>query len=300
MRDAQGAGRDADAFMTRYGVPIDRALRRREERAARFGAAWGSERVHPGLIDALAEVVPVGASVLEVGAAAGALTAPLLANARTLGIAEASPTFRRILAEGPLAAHAIPVRIYEYVDDVVSSGDRYEVAVVTFTMRHGIGILTLMDELAGVATDRIVVVLDDDGSFAWAHLARAAAIQGFDVHLGFVVDEADTDRLARRRSVVIVATVPHAPLAVSPESAWESEARSLTVPHPAPRGTATRLVRYFLASGDPAVMIRCDQRDIERLYGNLRTAAHRLAFEEVAVRRMDDGVQLVRLPRTSD
>ena len=69
------------------------------------------------------------------------------------------------------------------------------------------------------------------------------------------------------------------------------------MPYPAPRGAATRLVRYFLAGGDRAILVQTDARGAERLYGNLRTAVHRLGRDEVTVRRTDEGIQIVRLPR---
>ena len=69
------------------------------------------------------------------------------------------------------------------------------------------------------------------------------------------------------------------------------------MPLPAPRGTATRLVRSFLSGGDRALRVRTDPRGIERLYGNLRTAAHRLAKDEITVRRHGDVIHLVRLPK---
>ena len=69
---------------------------------------------------------------------------------------------------------------------------------------------------------------------------------------------------------------------------------------PAPRGAATRLVRYFLAGGDRALLVRTEREGLDRLYGNLRTAVHRLGQNEVTVRRLDDGVQIVRLPKTVD
>jgi hypothetical protein len=81
---------------------------------------------------------------------------------------------------------------------------------------------------------------------------------------------------------------------------WGDDAKSLDVPYPAPRGTATRLVRYFLAGGDRALTLRTDKEGMERLYGNLRTAVHRLAREEVTVRRHEGSIQLVRLPGTEE
>ena len=63
-----------------------------------------------------------------------------------------------------------------------------------------------------------------------------------------------------------------------------------------PRGAATRLVRYFIAGGDRAVLITTEPEGLKRLYGNLRTAAHRIARDEVTVRRVDGGIQLMLIP----
>lgn len=300
MTDSHSSGHTHGASsMERYGVPIERALRRREERARRNGVQWGAERVFGSLVDALLEAVPEGSDVIEVGPASGALTTRLLDRVSSLTLVEASETFRRALEDGPVGADPRFRRIFPFVDDAAASGQSFDVAVVTFTMRYGIGLLTLIDELKAFVKDRIVIMLDDDGSMVWAMLARAAALQGFGITLRFVVD-GDGDVAEQRRAVVLTASVPEGELTSPASDAWEADARTFVVPHPAPRGTSTRLVRYFLAAGDRAVLIKCDPSDIERLYGNLRTAAHRLAFEEVTVRRMDDGVQLVRLPHTSD
>jgi len=55
-----------------------------------------------------------------------------------------------------------------------------------------------------------------------------------------------------------------------------------------------------LAGGDRALLVRTDRRGLDRLYGNLRTAAHRLGRDEITVRRTDDGIQVVRLPKAID
>src|SRR5664280_1520430 len=103
-----------------------------------------------------------------------------------------------------------------------------------------------------------------------------------------------------RRAVILVAEAIALANNVSAEEIWEFETRTLDVPFPAPRGAATRLVRYFLNAGERALLIRTDERGLDRLYGNLRTAVHRLGREEVTVRRTDEGVQIVRLPKTID
>ncbi len=84
------------------------------------------------------------------------------------------------------------------------------------------------------------------------------------------------------------------------EESWDVEARVVDVPHPAPRGTATRLVRYFMSAGERAMVIRADRSDLDRIYGSLRTAVHRLGQGEVTVRRMEDGIQLMRLPKAEE
>ena len=84
------------------------------------------------------------------------------------------------------------------------------------------------------------------------------------------------------------------------EQDWAVDAREVDVPYPAPRGTAARLVRYFMTVGDRAILVKTDKAGIQRLYGNLRTAAHRLGQGEVTVRLQDDGIQIIRLPRAGE
>ena len=43
-----------------------------------------------------------------------------------------------------------------------------------------------------------------------------------------------------------------------------------------------------------------EREGVDRIYGNLRTAVHRLGRDEVTVRRVDEGVQIVRLPRSAE
>jgi hypothetical protein len=139
------------------------------------------------------------------------------------------------------------------------------------------------------------MLLDDDGSLDWAYLARAASLQGFDVRLHIVSEDGGVEE--PRRAVILVAEVARFSDELEPEDIWEFESRTLDVPYPAPRGAATRVVRYFMTAGERVLLVRTAEEGIERLYGNLRTAVHRLGKDEITVRRTDDGVQIVRLPK---
>jgi hypothetical protein len=176
----------------------------------------------------------------------------------------------------------------------------YEVAVVTFTPRRGVGLLRLLHELAGRVTEKVVLLLDEDNTFDWAYLARAAAVQGFNVQLCLIVDNPHLAPHLQKRAVLMVADVRSWTPQLLTDEAWVFEARTIEVPYPAPHGTATRLVRYLLAGGDRALIVHTHKDGVERLYGNLRTAAHRLARDEVTVRSTDDGIQIVRLPKPSE
>ena len=48
------------------------------------------------------------------------------------------------------------------------------------------------------------------------------------------------------------------------------------------------------------VIAHTDRQGLDRLYGNLRTAVHRLGSGELTVRRTDEAVQIVRLPKQED
>ena len=97
--------------------------------------------------------------------------------------------------------------------------------------------------------------------------------------------------------MILVARIGAFDERIEPEDIWEFESRTLQVPYPAPRGAATRVVRYFMTAGERALLVRTPPEGMERLYGNLRTAVHRLGRDEVTVRRTDDGIQIVRLPK---
>ncbi|MDP2183554.1 MAG: class I SAM-dependent methyltransferase [Actinomycetota bacterium] len=295
-RDGSQGEIDSDDAPYAYGVPLDGALARRELLANNYDIDFGSERVFPRLVSALLDEVPEGSAVLEVGAATGLLTRPLLQRAGSVTALEPSSGMLRRLLESDVADSPKLTIRQGMVEDLLH-GERYDLAVVTFTPRRGMGLSRLLTELAVRVTDKVVMLLDDDGTMDWAYLARGAAIQGFDVRL-HIVTSMEADPAKRKRAIILVADVNRWTPRIEPPEEWARDAREMTVPFPSPRGAATRLVRYVLTGGDRAVLVVTDPRGVERLYGNLRTAVHRLAREELTVRRQGDAIQMVRLPRS--
>lgn len=280
-----------------FGVPIESTLARRERLADRYDYDFGQERIFPELVAALLAQVPADVDILEVGAATGLLTRPLLTHARRLTALEPSVGMLRRLLTSDVADDPRLGTVKGMVEDL-SEGAVFDAAVVTFTPRRGLGLLYLLTALAAHVRDRVVMLLDDDGPMDWAYLARAASLQGFDVRLHLVTEKCDLpDDAERRRAVVLVADVSAWCEHLQPEDVWEFESRTVDVPYPPPRGAATRLIRYFLTAGERAMLVRTDEPGMDRLYGNLRTAVHRLGRDEVTVRSTDDGIQIVRLPK---
>jgi hypothetical protein len=277
----------------RLGAQFDSAVERRERLADNYDIDFGHERIFPELVAAMLEEVPPGAAVLEVGAATGLLTRPLLTHAAAVTAMEPSEGLLRRLLSSDVAS-AENLRTLQGVVEELPPTVSYDCAVVTFTPRRGIALLRLLTELAIRVCDRVVVLLNDDTSMDWAYLARSAASQGFAVRLRLV--HAGDDR----RAVVLTAEVDGWQPTMSLADAWAVDAREVCVPYPAPRGFATRIVRYFLSAGDRALSMETDPRGVERMYGNLRTAVHRIARDELTVRRHGDVIQLVRLPRPAD
>jgi hypothetical protein len=282
----QGVGRTYEDL----GAQFETAVARRERLADNYDIDFGQERVFPELVDAMLREVPAGRKVLEVGAATGLLTRPLLEHSASVTAMEPSHGLLHRLLTSDVAESPKLRTMSGIVEDLAPTVG-YDVAVVTFTPRRGIALLRLLRELAIRVADRVVVLLPDDTSMDWAYLARSASTQGFEVHLRLV------HSAEGRRAVVMTACVEGWMPTLTGVEDWAVDAREIAVPYPPPRGAATRLVRYFLSGGDRAVSLETDPRGVDRLYGNLRTAAHRLGREVVTVRRQGDGVQLLRLPK---
>jgi SAM-dependent methyltransferase len=243
--------------------------------------------------------VPEGSRVLEVGAATGLLTAPLLKRAGHLTALEPSEGMLRRLVAKDVAESPLLTVVQGMAEDLLHD-EVFDVAVVTFTPRRGVGLLRLLHELASRVTDRVVMLLDEDNTFDWAYLARAAAVQGFNIRLCIIVNDSRAAPADQKRAVLMVADVRNWTPQLPSDDAWVFEARTVEVPYPVPHGTATRLVRYFLTGGDRALIVHTHKDGLERLYGNLRTAAHRLGRDEVTVRSTNDGIQIVRLPKPTE
>lgn len=277
-----------------FGVPIESSLAKREHFANQYDYDYGQERIFLQLVSELLDEVPDGSEILEVGAATGLMTAQLLERAKTLTALEPSPGLLRRLLSSAVASDSRLGTMVGMVEDL-SPDVTFDVAVVTFTPRRGMGLLHLLTKLASHVRDRVVMMLDDDGTLDWAYLARASARLGFDVRMHLVA-EAGVIR-DPRRAVILVVRPGAFDGTIAPEDIWEFESRTLDVPYPAPHGAATRVVRYFMTAGEHALLVRTRDEGVDRLYGNLRTAVHRLGRNEVTVRRTDDGIQIVRLPK---
>jgi hypothetical protein len=274
------------------GMPIETAMANRDRLAAEVGLEFGRDLVFPELVEVLLEEVPEGASILEVGAATGVITRELAPHAAMVTALEISEGMLQLLLCTDVAS-ADNLRVMQGVVEDLPLEIAFDLAVVTFTPRRGHALTLLMSELAQRVADRIVVVFPDDRALDWAYLARTASAQGFDVRVRMV------HGLGEHRGVILVAGVEgYQPVPPTDIEEWAVDARIIEVPYPAPRGTAARLLRYFLSVGDRALLIRTDQRGVQRLYGNLRTAAHRLGQGEVTVRLQDDAIQIVRLPKS--
>lgn len=275
------------------GPQMETAIARRERLADNYDIDFGQERIFPELVKALLEEIPPERKVLEVGAATGLLTRPLLEH--SAGVTAMEPSagmLRRLLATD--IADSPKLQTLQGVVEELHPTVAYDLAVVTFTPRRGIALMRLVMQLALRVSDRVVVLLNDDTSMDWAYLARAASAQGLDVRLRLVHGGDD------RRAVLLTVFLEGWQPTASGIHGWSVDARVLSVPYPAPRGAATRLVRYFLDGGDRALTLQTDEPGVERLYGNLRTAVHRIGRDEVTVRRQGDVIQLVRLPRRAE
>ena len=275
------------------GVPLDTATSNRDRLARQIGRDFGRDQVFPQLVAAILEEMPEEPSVLEVGAGTGAFTQEILPHASMVTAIDISEGMLQMLLSSDFA-DAPNLRVMQGVAEDLPLEVTFDVALVTFTPRRGHALSALLPELAMRVASRIVFVFPDDRTMDWAYLARTASSQGFDTRARMVRGDRE------HRGVLVVVDVEGWMPTPTSEEDWAVDAREVEVPYPAPRGTAARLVRYFMTVGDRAILVKTDQHGIQRLYGNLRTAAHRLGQGEVTVRLQDDGIQIVRLPRAGE
>jgi len=295
-----------------YGTSLESLLERRERVAKGEGANYGAGRMFSKLAEAILKTLPPGGEgkILEVDAGAGLFSQLLLDQGYHVTAIEPVAMLYRRLEE-------IDNDRFEayrgFVEDIFEGrvfGNRpeFDTAIVTFPARRGRGILALTCELLTLARDKVVLVLPDDGSVDWSSTMRAIALKGFKVTTEFIVDTTTIERLQETGAFdlgsikrAMLMTVDAKPLIKRPLSpseiitAWGATIRVIEVPYPAPRGAATRLIRYFKAGGDRSILIKTNPEGMHHLYGNLRTAAHRIAREQITVRRVDNGIQLMQI-----
>lgn len=281
----------------RFGATLESLLDRRERLAHTRGAAFGRDFIGRELVETVLGHVKPGMRILEVDPAAGLFTRLFISRGAQVTALEPSPVFAAELRKHESERLSV---VTGFTEDLPLHNERYDLAIVTFPARRGMGLLALLNELSPLVSGYILVVLPDDGSLDWAYLLRASAIEGAEATVRFVSEgtpQDEDDLRGTKRSVVLRVDHLAAIVPMRLEEAWNLEARIIEVPYPVPRGAATRLVRYFMAGGDRSVIIKTEPQGLDRLHGNLRTAAHRIARDEVTVRRTDDGVQLMLIPR---
>lgn len=280
----------------RFGASRESLLARREKRAGLGEFTSGKSVKILDLTKAIRSHIGSGSEILEVDAGPGHFTRLLLQLDVGLTVLEPTSIFIRNLHE-ILEGNKEVTLVQGFTEDL-PQGKTYDVALVTFPARRGMGLLSLVNELSVLVRDKILLVIPDDGSLDWAYLTRACAFEGFSSRAEFYAESELKDHSLPVGAVLVVITKTGRFIDIRKDFSWDMSARAIEVPYPVPRGAATRLVRYFVAGGDRAVKITTNPEGITRLYGNLRTAAHRIARDEVTVRRVDDGVQLLLIPHT--
>lgn len=273
------------------GTDLQSAIARRDRIAGTYAGEFGAERVFPELIDAVLDELRPEDRVLEVGAATGLMTAPLLERVAAVTALEPSAGLLRRLLDKEIGLSP-KLHVLQGLAEDLPEGIAFDAAVVTFTPRRGQSLSRLLGELVRRVSGKIVLMMEES-SLDWVYLARDAADQGFEPAIRIISGAEE-----HKREVLLCIGVRkrrHMPAAKG--VSWTPPTREVPVPYPPPRAAAARLMRHFLSSGEPSMLVVTDPRGADRLYGNLRTAAHRLGREEVAVRRHGDAIQVVRLPR---
>lgn len=279
----------------RFGASLESLLARREK-LSRFDSYTSGRSVKIlELTKAVRSHIRAGSEVLEVDAGPGHFTRLLTQLDINLTVLEPTTTFVSSLSE--ILEGNEKAEVFRGFTEDLPPGKKFDTALVTFPARRGMGLLSLVNELARIVRNEILLVVPDDGSLDWAYLARACAFEGLKSQVEFFVGERVTEEDSQAAAAALVVISNTAKLTdIRKDFSWDLTARSINVPYPVPRGAATRLVRYFIAGGDRAVLITTEPEGLKRLYGNLRTAAHRIARDEVTVRRVDGGIQLMLIP----
>jgi len=322
----------------RFGATLESLLDRRERIAKSEGANFGAGRLFVGLAERVLSEINPGSRVLEIDAGAGLFTRLLLAREcevtafepveslceRLRAIDNPRLTVRRGFVEDLVAGQESGGGDGDVAENGVAAAEddsagvdalpQFDYALVSFGARRGRGILTLINELLPLVERKILVVFPDDGSLDYPTAARALALEGVTARTEFLVDLPTLEDATRRDDRFDLAQIKKAILMVinarpvfdvpltydDPANVWGSSARTIEVPYPVPRGAATRLVRYFKSGGDRSILIKTQPAGMTHLYGNLRTAAHRIARDEVSVRRVDAGIQLMLVPQSEE
>lgn len=280
----------------RFGATLESLIERRERAAMHGGASFGTNVSIRELVQGVVHHISGGDRVLEIDAGPGHFSRVLSKRDVELTVLEPISMFVAELEQISSDAEN-PFKVYKGFTEDLPPDARFNTALVSFPARRGTGLLALINEVAPLVSEKIIVVLPDEGSLDWAYLTRACAIEGFKVHAEFYVEVEKKEVRSLKRAVLVVIEKVHNFSDMRLDEAWDLAARTITVPYPVPRGAATRLVRYFIAGGDRAVVIKTEPIGLSRLYGNLRTAAHRIARDEVTVRRTNDGIQLMLIPK---
>ncbi|MCL2526158.1 MAG: hypothetical protein FWE46_03805 [Coriobacteriia bacterium] len=296
-----------------YGTPLESLLERRERVAKSEGANYGATKMFPALAEKifaeLGNQEGRDRRILEIDAGAGLFTKQLLAAGYQVTALEPAPLLHKILAEPDIEGLDVHLGFVE--DQYFPEPDDlayFDSAVVSFPARRGRGILALICELLPLAQNKVILVLPDDGSVDWSSTMRAISLKGYHARAEFIVDtpaivqaqksgQLDLSQI-KRAMLMIIDTAPiiDTPLCSSQIiNAWGAAIRVIEVPYPVPRGAATRLIRYFKAGGDRSILIKTEPEGMHHMYGNLRTAVHRIARDQISVRRVDNGIQLMQI-----
>ncbi|MCL2680002.1 MAG: hypothetical protein FWF11_00775 [Coriobacteriia bacterium] len=305
-----------------YGTTLESLLDRRDRVARSEGSTYGSNKMFPRLVQRVLTDVSPDSTVLEIDAGAGLFTQLFLQRGCDVTAFEAAPYLCDLLKQidnKKLSVHRGFVEdSYPFTGALTPSAAApapFDTAVVTFPARRGRGILALICALLPLVQQKILVILPDNGSVDLSSLLRTVSLLGYCVRAEFIVDLSAVEAVqttqagrssgqvelgqTKRAMLVSVQAQPLVKKPLCPSlvvNAWGTTVRVIEVPYPIPRGATTRLIRYFRAGGDRSVLIKTDPAGMNQLYGNMRTAANRIARDQVSVRRVDNGLLLMQVP----